>query len=69
MFLWNGKQYKRGDFAMIESFSDDGIVELLEMKNKGFNIGVQWHPELITEKKEQNLIFKKFIEHIINKNS
>lgn len=34
----------------IKGFSDDGICELLEMENKGFNIGVQWHPELITEK-------------------
>ena len=50
----------------VKGFSEDGIIELLEMKNKKFNIGVQWHPELITEKKEQNLIFKKFIEHIIN---
>lgn len=51
----------------VKGFSNDGIIELLEMKNKGFNIGVQWHPELITEKNEQNLIFKKFIEHMINK--
>ncbi len=53
----------------IKGFSDDGIVELLEMKDKGFNIGVQWHPELIIEKEEENLIFKKFIEYIINKNN
>lgn len=53
----------------IKGISDDGIVEVLEMKNKGFNIGVQWHPELIIEKGEENLIFKKFVEYIINKKS
>lgn len=53
----------------VKGFSDDGIVELLEIKNNGFNIGVQWHPELIIEREEQNLIFKKFIEYINNKNN
>jgi len=54
----NPGQYK------IRGFSEDGIIELLEMEGKGFNIGVQWHPEFITDKKEENLIFKKFIEYI-----
>lgn len=39
MFLWNGKQYKRGDFAMIESFSDDGID--VTMEKTGERIQVQ----------------------------
>lgn len=51
----------------IKGFSDDGIIELLEIEDKKFNIGVQWHPELNTEKQEQNLIFKTFIDTIINK--
>ena len=45
----------------------DNIIELIEFDNAGFNIGVQWHPEFITNKSEQNLIFQKFVEHI-NKN-
>lgn len=51
----------------IKGISDDGITELLEIEDKKFNIGVQWHPELITEKQEQNLIFKTFIDTIVNK--
>ena len=39
MFLWNGKKYKRGDFAMIESFSDDGID--VTMEKTGERIQVQ----------------------------
>ena len=50
-----------------KGYSDDNIIELIELDDTGFNIGVQWHPEFITNKSEQNLIFKKFIEHI-NKN-
>lgn len=52
----------------IKGLADDGIVELIEMKDKGFNIGVQWHPEFITDKEEENLIFKKFIEYIKKRN-
>lgn len=51
----------------VKGFSDDNIIELLELDDQGFNIGVQWHPELITKKYEENLIFKKFIEYINNK--
>ena len=39
MFLWNGKKYKRGDFAMIESFSDDSID--VTMEKTGERIKVQ----------------------------
>lgn len=47
-----------------KGYSDDNIIELIELDDTGFNVGVQWHPEFITNKLEQNLIFKKFIEHI-----
>ncbi len=50
----------------IKGVSDDNIIELLELENKGFNVGVQWHPEFITNKKEENLIFKQFIDYIIH---
>lgn len=50
----------------VKGKAEDGIIELLELENQGFNIGVQWHPEFITENEEQNLIFKKFIEYIKN---
>lgn len=51
----------------VKGLADDGIIELLELDDKGFNIGVQWHPEFITEKEEQNDIFKGFINYIISK--
>lgn len=51
----------------IKGYADDNIIELIELDNEGFNIGVQWHPEFITDRPEQNLIFKGFIEYINNK--
>lgn len=51
----------------IKGYADDGIIELIEYKDKKFNIGVQWHPELIYKsQEEQNEIFKKFIEIVKN---
>ena len=52
----------------IKGFANDNIIELLELDGKGFNIGVQWHPEFITDKEEENQIFKKFIDYIIKSN-
>ncbi len=52
----------------IKGFANDNIIELLELDEKGFNIGVQWHPEFITDKEEENQIFKEFIDYIIKNN-
>ena len=52
----------------IKGFANDNIIELLELDGEGFNIGVQWHPEFITDKEEENQIFKKFIDYIIKSN-
>lgn len=53
---------------LIKGYSDDNIIELLEYNENGFNIGVQWHPELIQNKKKQNDIFKGFIDYIVKHN-
>lgn len=46
----------------ITSISPDGIIESIEMINKQFVIGVQWHPEMMTSYDEKALnLFKKFI--------
>lgn len=52
----------------IKGYADDGIIEVLEYNDdNNFNIGVQWHPEFIVDKDEENLIFKEFISYIKNK--
>ena len=52
----------------IKGLANDNIIELLEFDGKGFNIGVQWHPEFIADKEEENQIFKEFIDYIIKNN-
>ena len=52
----------------IKGFANDNIIELLELDGEGFNIGVQWHPEFITDKEEENQIFKEFIDYLIKNN-
>ncbi|MBE5820367.1 MAG: hypothetical protein E7310_06115 [Clostridiales bacterium] len=53
-------------FATISSYSEDGLVESIEVKNKRFVMGVKWHPELMLDTKTTKMIFSKFIEECKN---
>lgn len=47
----------------IVGFSNDGIIEALENTDKLFNIGVQWHPELLPKDDENSInLFGEFVE-------
>lgn len=48
-----------GDFTVV-GFSDD-IIEAIELKNKKFAIGVQWHPENLMNTNPSQKLFKAFI--------
>ena len=37
------------------------LIEAIENKYCDFNIGVQWHPEILDDE-NSNLLFEKFIE-------
>ncbi len=53
-----------GDYD-IKGFADDGIIELIENNDCDYNIGIQWHPELIyTSQPEQNKIFREFVKAV-----
>ncbi len=43
------------------AFSDDGYIEAIEMKDKKYIIGVQWHPENLKDEESYN-IYKAFID-------
>jgi len=52
----------------ISAKASDGAIEAIELENKKFALGVQWHPEMMTCKEEQlqafnphHLIFNEFI--------
>ena len=63
-FMVNSRHYYHvlpNDYYSISSVSDDNYIESIEMKDKKFNIGVQWHPENMDDDTSDKL-FKKFIE-------
>jgi putative glutamine amidotransferase len=45
---------------VVSSVSDDNYIESIEMPNKKFNLGVQWHPEGLTDEYSKKL-FEYFI--------
>ena len=53
-------------YAKISSFSDDGLVESIELENKKFVMGVKWHPELMLEDEFPDRLFKELIKQCIN---
>jgi len=47
----------------VSAMSDDGLIEAIEMKNKKFAIGVQYHPErMLSYDEYSNKLFQKFME-------
>ena len=42
--------------------ASDGIVEAVEMTDRAFFLGVQWHPERIFERPEQLRLFAAFVD-------
>lgn len=52
----------------IAAVSEDGLIEAIEMPNKKFVMGVQWHPEKMLDYDESaNQIYDKFIEQCSQK--
>ena len=45
----------------INAYSEDGIIEGIENRDKLFHLGVQWHPENLNDE-NTNKIFDEFIE-------
>lgn len=43
------------------AYSEDGLVEGVQLKNKKFNLGIQWHPEQFDKNNINNDIFRTFI--------
>lgn len=53
---------------VISAYSEDGLIEAVEYKDKKFVIGIQWHPESMIEYDESaNKIFDAFINECNNK--
>lgn len=51
------------DELIIMAKSSDGLIEAVEVRDKKFAIGVQWHPEFSYEKSEDSIkIIKAFVD-------
>jgi CTP synthase (UTP-ammonia lyase) len=65
-FMVNSKHkcnVKKTNKFDIVGYSEDGIIEAIELKENTFAVGVQWHPECITDESvEARKLFDKFIE-------
>ena len=48
------------DNTLVSARSSDGLIEGVELKDKKFIIGVQWHPESCLEDEYSNRLFKVF---------
>lgn len=52
-----------GKDIIVSAFSDDGIVEAIEMANNKYVYGVQWHPEDLTRSYPH---FRALFQHLID---
>jgi putative glutamine amidotransferase len=43
------------------AWADDGVVEGIELIDREFAVGVQWHAEAIVERDEQLALFREFV--------
>lgn len=53
--------------GMVSAVSKEGYIEAIELKNKKFVLGVQWHPERLIESNENFSIFDRFIKEAKNR--
>lgn len=45
----------------VSAYSKDGLIEAIENKDKKFQLGLQWHPEMLDDENTEKL-FTRFIE-------
>lgn len=51
------------DNTLVSARSSDGLIEGVELKDKKFIIGVQWHPESNLEDEHSKKLFKAFFDN------
>ena len=60
---YHHQQIKNSKVFKIVGKSLDGVIEAVENEKHPFQIGVQWHPERMTNKVEIQKLFKEFLLH------
>ena len=64
--IWTNSYHHQGINELgkglkVAALSEEGLIESVYLDGKKFALGVQWHPEMMYDNEEMNLIFKKFI--------
>ena len=54
-------------FAVSALSGDDNVIEAVELPGDRFVVGVQWHPEELTEYPEAKKLFRSFVEAAVKK--
>ena len=49
-------------FTVTAVSAEDGVIEAVELPGERFVVGVQWHPEELTEYPEAKRLFQRFVE-------
>ena len=44
------------------AYAPDGLIEAVELENYRFGLGVQWHPECLTQYESMRAVFRYFVE-------
>jgi putative glutamine amidotransferase len=53
---------KTSDKVIVNCIAPDGVIEAIEIPNKRFALGVQWHPEFFTDDEDPNFkLFKALV--------
>ena len=65
--IWTNSYHHQGINELgkglkVAALSEEGLIESVYLDGKKFALGVQWHPEMMYDNEEMNLIFKKFIK-------
>lgn len=57
-----------GDGVRATAQAKDGIIETIELSDNPFAVGVQWHPEALTEGEDSSMypLFRAFVESCSN---
>jgi putative glutamine amidotransferase len=51
-----------GEGLVSTAWAEDGTIEAIEDPEREFLLGVQWHAELMTNRPEEQLLFRSFVE-------
>ena len=65
--IWTNSYHHQGINELgkglkVAALSEEGLIEAVYLDGKKFALAVQWHPEMMYDNEEMNLLFKKFIK-------